>query len=45
MIFVHASGIGDRKTKGPHHFAHPGMIARWIAAHTGLALDMARIDH
>jgi propionate CoA-transferase len=43
LTFVHASGIGDWKTKGPQHFAHPGMISRWIAAHAGLSPDMARM--
>ena len=43
LTFVHASGIGDWKTKGPQHFAHPGLISRWIAAHAGLSPDMARM--
>ncbi len=37
MTFVHASGIGDWKSKGPQHFAPPGMVSRWIAAHAGLS--------
>jgi propionate CoA-transferase len=43
LTFVHASGIGDWKAKGPEHFAHPGMISRWIAAHAGLSPDMAKM--
>lgn len=43
LTFVHASGIGDWKTKGPEHFAHPGMISRWIAAHAGLSPDMSKM--
>jgi propionate CoA-transferase len=43
LTFVHASGIGNWKTKGPQHFAHAGMISRWIAAHAGLAPDIAKM--
>jgi propionate CoA-transferase len=43
LTFVHASGIGDWKTKGPQHFTHPGMISRWIAAHAALSPDMAKM--
>jgi propionate CoA-transferase len=34
---VHASGSGDWATKGTQHFAHDGMIARWIGGHCGLS--------
>jgi propionate CoA-transferase len=43
MTLVHASGIGDWKTKGTQHFAHPGMIARWIGGHAGLSPDFAKM--
>ena len=43
LTFVHASGIGDWGTKGPQHFAHPGMIARWVGGHTALAPDFAKM--
>jgi propionate CoA-transferase len=43
LTFVHASGIGNWKAKGPEHFAHPGMISRWIAAHAGLSPDIAKM--
>ncbi len=43
LTLVHASGIGDWKTKGTQHFAHPGMVKRWIGGHTGLAPDMAKM--
>lgn len=43
LTLVHASGIGDWKTKGTQHFAHPGMVSRWIGGHTGLSPDMARM--
>lgn len=43
LRFVHASGIGDWKTKGTQHFAHPGMISRWIGAHAGLSPNMAKM--
>jgi propionate CoA-transferase len=43
LTLVHASGIGDWKTKGTQHFAHKGMVRRWIGGHTGLAADMAKM--
>jgi propionate CoA-transferase len=43
LTFMHASGIGDWKTRGSQHFAHPGMIARWIGGHTGLAPSLAKM--
>jgi propionate CoA-transferase len=43
LTLVHASGIGDWKTKGTQHFAHHGMVKRWIGGHTGLAPDMAKM--
>ncbi len=43
LTLAHASGAGDWKTKGTQHFAHPGMIARWIGGHTGLSPAMARM--
>ncbi|MGA3128265.1 MAG: CoA-transferase [Candidatus Korobacteraceae bacterium] len=30
-------------TKGTQHFAHHGMVKRWIGGHTGLAPDMAKM--
>jgi propionate CoA-transferase len=41
MTLVHSSGIGDWKTRGTQHFAHAGMIARWIGGHCGLSPDFA----
>jgi len=43
LTLVHASGIGDWKTKGTQHFAHAGMVRRWIGGHTGLAADLAKM--
>jgi len=43
ITFAHASGIGDWKTKGANHFAHPGLVKRWIGAHAGLAPDFAKM--
>ncbi len=43
MMFVHASGIGNWKDKGTSHFAHPGMIAKWIGGHCGLSPDFAKM--
>ena len=43
LTVVHGSGIGDWKTKGMQHFAHPGMVKRWIGGHTGLAPAMAKM--
>ncbi len=41
LTLVHASGIGDWKNKGTQHFAHAGMISRWIGGHCGLSPDFA----
>jgi propionate CoA-transferase len=43
LTLLHASGIGDWKTKGTQHFAHQDMVKRWIGGHTGLAPDMAKM--
>jgi len=43
LTLVHASGIGDWKTKGTQHFVHPGMISRWIGGHTGLSPDFEKM--
>jgi propionate CoA-transferase len=43
LTLVHASGIGDWKTRGTEHFAHRGMIARWMGGHTGLAPGLAKM--
>jgi propionate CoA-transferase len=43
LTLVHASGIGDWKTRGTEHFAHHGMIGRWIGGHTGLAPGLAKM--
>jgi propionate CoA-transferase len=43
LTLAHASGIGDWKTKGTEHFAHRGMVKRWIGGHTGLAPGLARM--
>ena len=43
LTIVHASGIGDWGGKGTSHFAHTGMIRRWIGGHTGLAPAMAKM--
>jgi propionate CoA-transferase len=43
MTLVHASGIGDWKDKGTQHFAHAGMIAKWIGGHCGLSPDFAKM--
>ncbi|MFY9657736.1 MAG: CoA-transferase [Methylocystis sp.] len=43
LTFVHASGIGDWKNKGTQHFAHPGLISRWIAAHAGLSPKIGKM--
>jgi propionate CoA-transferase len=43
LTLVHASGIGDWKSKGTEHFAHAGMVSRWIGGHTGLAPGMAKM--
>jgi propionate CoA-transferase len=43
ITLVHASGIGNWKDKGPQHFAHAGMIGKWIGGHCGLSPDFARM--
>jgi propionate CoA-transferase len=43
MTLVHAAGIGNSKDKGPQHFAHAGMIAKWIGGHCGLSPDFAKM--
>jgi len=43
ITLVHASGIGDWKTKGTQHFGHVGLVRRWIGGHTGIAPGMAKL--
>src|SRR5271165_4195792 len=43
LTVVHGSGIGDWKTRGMQHFAHPGMVKRWIGGHVGLAPAMGKM--
>jgi propionate CoA-transferase len=43
LTIVHAAGIGDWATKGTQHFAHAGMVARWIGGHCGLSPDFAKM--
>ncbi len=43
LTLVHASGIGNWKDKGPQHFAHAGMIGKWIGGHCGLSPDFAKM--
>jgi len=43
ITLVHSSGIGDWKTRGTQHFAHPGMVKRWIGGHTGISPAMAKM--
>jgi len=43
LTVVHGSGIGDWKTRGMQHFAHPGLVKRWIGGHTGVAPAMGKM--
>lgn len=43
LTLVHGSGIGDGKTRGMQHFAHPGLVKRWIGGHTGKAPAMGKL--
>jgi propionate CoA-transferase len=43
LTFVHASGIGDWGARGAEHFAHPGMISRWIGGHAGLSPGFSKM--
>ena len=42
LTLVHASGIGDWKTKGTNHFAHPGMVRRWIGGRSAWTTSRTR---
>lgn len=43
LTFMHGAGIGDWKTRGSQHFAHPGMVGRWIGGHTGVSPALAKM--
>jgi propionate CoA-transferase len=45
LMVVHASGLGDWKPKGRgmNHFAHQGMVRRWMGGHCGLAPDFVNL--
>ncbi len=43
LTLAHASGIGDWGKKGTEHFAHPGMVSRWMGGHSGVSPDMAKM--
>src|SRR5271157_2722286 len=43
ITVVHASGVGDWKTRGTQHFAHPGMVKRWIGGHCGASPAFAQM--
>ena len=45
LMDVHASGLGDWKPKGRgmNHFAHEGMVKRWMGGHCGLAPDFVNL--
>jgi propionate CoA-transferase len=43
VTLIHAAGVGDWKSRGAERFAHPGMIARWIGGHLGLAPGLAKM--
>jgi propionate CoA-transferase len=43
LTIVHAAGVGDWATKGTQHFAHDGMVSRWIGGHCGLSPDFAKM--
>ena len=43
LMAVHASGIGDWGTRGMAHFAHSGLVKRWMGGHCGLAPTFANM--
>lgn len=43
LTVVHGAGAGDWKARGMQHFAHPGLVKRWIGAWTGSAPEMGKM--
>ena len=43
LTLVCGAGAGDWKTRGMQHFAHPGLVKRWIGAWTGSAPAMGKM--
>ncbi|MBK1697214.1 acyl CoA:acetate/3-ketoacid CoA transferase [Rhodovibrio salinarum] len=43
LTYVHALGMGDRKTRGTNRFAHQGMVRRVIGGHWIWSPEMLRL--
>ncbi len=43
LLLVHASGIGDGKTRGINHMAQEGLCSKIFCAHMGLAPMMSKL--
>ena len=43
LTVVCGAGAGDFKTRGMQHFAHPGLVKRWVGAWTGAAPAMGKM--
>lgn len=43
ITLVHATGIGDFKGRGTHHFGYEGLIKRLICGHTSAAPNLASL--
>lgn len=43
LTIVHSSDAGDWKKQGMQHFAHPGLVKRWIGAHISFAPAMGQM--
>jgi propionate CoA-transferase len=43
ITVVHGSGVGDWKTRGMQHFAHEGLVGKWMGGHCGVAPAFAQM--
>lgn len=43
LTLVSGSGAGDWKTRGAQHFAHPGLVKRWIGGFIAVAPAMGKM--
>ena len=43
LTLVHAFGVGDQKSRGLQHLAHPGLFRRVIGGHWSMAPEMGKL--